>query len=211
MFIGPEGVETLDLEFLPIFCTNPVCRGMAGDLAGLFSQCPTSAQGAYGKLSRKANALKNSLKICGNVPGSVVSRQQLAVEGVIDPLSKQELLLTESWLYEVIRNATGIAQDRLAVLTQPVLHVNDFWIWSRIPMTPNAVAARSVVPLGGYRPVSLAGVEGRLSWSIGQYVVAAAGWGVAVHRTANVALSFGANYRLQFGELFRPAWSCWSA
>ncbi|CAD7942956.1 unnamed protein product [Amoebophrya sp. A120] len=157
VYIGHEGVETLDMEYLPLLCHNPVCRGMAMDLSGLFTSCSNSAPGYLGRLARKAKALKNSLKVCGNPSGAVMSRQQVAVVGVLDPLSKSELLHTEAFVEELIVNATGIATDRVVVLTQPVLHVNDFW--SQIPQTPNVVGARSAVAMGPFRPVSLAGLQ----------------------------------------------------
>ncbi|CAD7926788.1 unnamed protein product [Amoebophrya sp. A25] len=157
VYIGHEGVETLDIDYLPLFCGNPVCRGLAMDLAGMFSTCGNSAPGYLGQLSRKTKALKNSLKVCANPPGTVVGRQQLAVVGVLDPLSKQELLTTEAFLQSAIVNSTGIEADRLSVLTQPVLHTNDFW--SHTPMTSNVVTSRSVVPLGSFRAESLSGLE----------------------------------------------------
>lgn len=146
VYIGHEGVETLDIEYLPLFCGNPVCRGMAMDLAGLFKSCGNSAPGYLGRLARKAKALKNTLKVCGNPPGAVMGRQQVAVAGVLDPLSRTELLQTEAFIKDLIKNATGIAEDRVVVLTQPVLHVNDFW--STIPQTPNVVNARAITPMG---------------------------------------------------------------
>ena len=93
--VGKDGVETLDTGFFPLFCGNPVCRGMALDLVGMFSDCSNAATGNMGLLTRKMRALKNSVKTCGNVPGMVMNRQQMAIKGVVDPLSRMELLETE--------------------------------------------------------------------------------------------------------------------
>ena len=40
-----------------------------------------------GKLARKAKALRNSVKVVANPPGNTVNRMQVAVTGIVDPLS----------------------------------------------------------------------------------------------------------------------------
>jgi hypothetical protein len=152
-----DGEETLDTSLYAPFKANPVCRGLASDLASLFVECPNSAPGKMGLLSRKAKALKNTLKTAGNPAGTVVARQQVAVRGVIDPLSNMELLQTEAFIKKQVIEATGVPEhqkDRVIILTQPVLHADNFQ--SRTPPTPNPVSARFDMPMGSYVPVSLA-------------------------------------------------------
>ena len=78
----------------------------------MFVGCPNSAPGKLGLLSRKAKALKNSVKTSGNPAGSVVNRQQVAVTGVIDPLSNSELLEAEEFIKKSVLEATGAPADR---------------------------------------------------------------------------------------------------
>jgi hypothetical protein len=52
-----------------------------------------------GALARKAKALKSQVKACGGShPAAVINRQQIMVEGIIDPLSRNELLDTERFV-----------------------------------------------------------------------------------------------------------------
>ena len=96
--IAPDGIETLDHKFSELFCTNPVCRGLAVDLASFYSSCGNAAPGYAGALARKVKALKEQLKACPVSKQPVVNRQQLQIEGVIDPLSRSELLDTEKFV-----------------------------------------------------------------------------------------------------------------
>ena len=171
-----EGVETLDPQLAQrMWCANPLCRGMALDVATLFERrgCPNSTPGPLGEIARKLGALRNSIRSCASdsapagagsqpAPFAVASvvRQQLTVHGVIDPLSRPELQFVEAYAREVVaRKLRGLGAGPAAassvsalmstinVKATPVLHENS--LWSDTPATLNEPATPWISILDG--------------------------------------------------------------
>jgi len=153
LYITQDGVETADPKYQELFCSNPICRGLILDLASLYVECPNSSPGVVGYCARKTKALRNSVKSCSNPVGVLVLRQQLQVQGVIDPLSNTEILAVEAYVYKQVLERTGAPADRTFVHAQPVLHIND-WQSRRYP-TMNSIYPEEVISQKGFAPDTL--------------------------------------------------------